>query len=129
ALLTPDKNGTTILDLAEIAAFGSIKAADVSKTDQKLAMLVVPSLCHLIEAEVNAVVSQVQIINFYVKQLGNLISNYRKVGEHSQIQLQRSRAIREIKSRLSDLIARIELAVVRGNIRAASGEMLLWASR
>src|SRR5690606_2441287 len=29
----------------------------------------------------------------------------------------------------SDLIARIELAVVRGNIRAASGEMLLWASR
>jgi hypothetical protein len=129
ALLTPDKDGTTVMDLAEIAAFGSVAAGDISTTDQKLTLLVISSLSLLIEAEVGAVVSQVQVINFYVTQMGSLISSYRRVGQHSQIQTQRARAIRQIQTRLGEIIARIDLALDRGSLRAASGEMLLWASR
>lgn len=129
ALLTPVNGGTTVMDLAEIAAFGSVPTGDAEITNQKLALLVIPSLANLIEAEVGAVTTQVQVINFYVSQLGKLIANFRNAGATSQIQEQRSRAIAELQARLADLIDRIDAAVARGSLRAASAEMLLWASR
>ncbi len=129
ALFTPVKGGTTVMDLVDIATFGSVATADVSMTDQKLVLLVIPSLTALIEAEVGAVVQQVRVINFYVTQLGTLIANFREVGKASQIQIQRARAIEEIQGRLGDLIDRVNLAISRNSLRAASGEMLLWASR
>lgn len=128
-LLTPDKNGTTVMDAVSILGFGSVEAANITKADRQLTMIVIPSLCFLIEAEVSAIVTQVQVINFYVQQLGGLIANFRSVGQSSQVKEKRARAIRSIQKKLTELVARIDLAIERGSLRAASAEMLLWSSR
>lgn len=129
ALLTPDKDGTSLLDATEILAFGSVTSADVTLGNRKLTMLVIPSLIQLIEVEVSAVISQVQVINYYISKLSLVIGNYRRAGQTSKVAEQRSRAIREIQSRLANLAERIDLARSRQALRAASGEMLLWSSR
>lgn len=128
-LLTPDKDGTSLLDAAGILAFGSVTTADVTLGNRKLMTLVIPSLIQLIEVEISAVVAQVQVINYYIGKLGAVIGSFRRAGQTSQIQAQRARAIREIQTRLGDLGARIDLARERAALRAASGEMLLWSSR
>jgi hypothetical protein len=129
ALLTPDKDGTSQLDRQDIADFGSVEAAAITKADRRLTLLVVPSLISLIESEVGAYASQVNVINFYVKQLGQLIANFRRVGQASRVKTQRARAIAGMQSKLTEILGRIDLAISRQSLRAASGEMLLWSSR
>lgn len=127
--LTPDKDGTSILDVLDILNAGSVSAGQLSRANERLAILVLPGLINLIEAEVGAVLSQVRVINYHIEYLGKLIDSFRRVGQTSQIQLQRARLIRDIQARLDDLVGRIEAAIQRKSLRAASAEMLLWASR
>lgn len=127
--LTPDKDGTSLLDVADILQSGSISAGQTSRANQRLVLIVLPGLMNLIEAEVGAVAGQVRVINFYIKKLGSLIASFRRVGQSSQIHAQRVRLIRDIQNRLTDLAERIEIAIERKSLRAASAEMLLWASR
>lgn len=129
ALLTPDKDGTSLLDVASILTFGSVTTGDVTRGNRKLMTLVIPSLVNLIEVEVSAVVTQTQVINYYVGKLVGVIGNYRDVGRSSRIKEQRARAIESMQKKLADLALRIDLARERGALVAASGEMLLWSSR
>ncbi len=128
-LLTPDKDGTSLIDAAGILTEGSVTAADVTRGNRKLVTLVIPSLIQLIEVEASAVVTQTQVLNYYVGKLSAVIGNYRRAGQTSQVQAQRTRAIKEIKARLLDLAGRIDLARTRQALAATSGEMLLWSSR
>jgi hypothetical protein len=128
-LLTPDKDGTSILDAVDILTSGSVDAGQVNRSNAALVHLVIPSLTHIIEIEVASVVSQVEVINFYINQLTKLIDDYRKAGTASRVKEQRSRTIFEIKDRLNDMCIAMQLAIDRGSITAASGEMLLWSSR
>lgn len=128
-LLTPDMDGTSILDAVDILTSGSVEAGQVNRANASLIHLTIPSLTNLIEIEVAAVVSQVEVINFYIDQLGGLIADYRNTGSTSKIKAQRARAITEIKSRLVEISEAMQLAIDRGSITAASGNMLLWSSR
>lgn len=128
-LLTPDHDGTSILDLAYITSSGSVAAAENSIENQKLVTLVIPALVTLIEAEVSAYAAHVNTINFYVDSLAQVIAEYRSVGSTSRVQEQRSRLIAEIRARLQDVDARINHALDDRLLSAASTEMLLWSSR
>lgn len=127
--LTPDKDGTSILDATDILTSGSVAAGQINRSNAALVNLVIPSLANIIEVEVSSVVSQVEVINFFLVQLTNLIANYRQAGTASKVKEQRSRATFEISSRLNEMCIAMELAIERGAIRAASGQMLLWSSR
>jgi len=129
SLLTPDKDGTSLLDATDILLYGSVTTANVTRGNRKLVTLVIPSLIQLIEVEISAVVTQVQVINYYVGKLGEVIGSYRRSGQASKVAEQRSRAIREIQTRLANLAERIDLARSRQALSAASGEMLLWSAR
>jgi len=118
-----------LLDATDILLYGSVTTANVTRGNRKLVTLVIPSLIQLIEVEISAVVTQVQVINYYVGKLGEVIGSYRRSGQASKVAEQRSRAIREIQTRLANLAERIDLARSRQALSAASGEMLLWSAR
>lgn len=129
AKLTPDKDGTSILDVASILTFGSVETAHVSLSNRALTTLVIPSLINLIEVEVAAVVSQTSVINFYVGKMALVIKSFQNAASTSRVAEQRSRAISDIQVRVENLADRIDLSRARKNLRAASAEMLLWSSR
>lgn len=129
AKLTPDKDGTSILDVAGILTFGSVEAAQVGVSNRALTTLVIPSLIHLIEVEVSAVVSQVSVINFYISKMAQVVQSFENAASTSRVAEQRSRAITDIQVRVNNLCERIDLSIARKNLRAASAEMLLWSSR
>ena len=128
-LLTPDKNGTSILDVADILTSGSVEAGHINRENQALVHIAIPSLVNLIQVEISAVVSQIEVINFYVTRLAELIGSYRSAGSSSRIQTERSRAINSMSKKLVTLCSQMELAVDRGDITAASIEMLSWSSK
>jgi hypothetical protein len=127
--LTPDMNGTSILDAVDILTSGSVEAAQVNRENAALVQTLIPSLMNLVQQQVLAVVAQAEVVNFYVNQLTKVIEDYRKVGLTSRIKEQRSRAIYEILRRLNEMISAMELVLDRGSITSASANMLLWSSR
>lgn len=129
AHLTPDKDGTSILDVADILTSGNVDKGQTARANRALVRLVIPSLSRLIEVEASAVSSQVEVINFHLNSLSGLIDSFRRSANTSRMRDQRTRLIREIRSRVDELCSRIDLAISRGSMRAASTEMLLWSSR
>jgi hypothetical protein len=129
AILTPPTSGPTIMDVADVLGFGSVDPATVQASDIKLTMLAIPSLLNIIEAEASAIVSQVQVINFYVQQLNTVVPNFRTAGQGTQAQNTRARAVASIQGKLNDLVGRIELAITLGDLSAASTQTLAWTSR
>jgi len=127
--LTPDKDGTSILDAVDILTSDSVDAGQVNRSNAALVHIVIPSLIILIKNEIAAVLSHAEIINFHINQLAKVISEYRNTANSSRVRAQRSRAIFEIRNRLRDMCSAMELALDRGSIKAASGQMLLWSSR
>jgi hypothetical protein len=128
-LLTPDKDGTSILDVVDILSTGSVEAGQINRSNQALVHLIIPSLSNLIQIEVSAVVSQIEVINFYVARLSELITSYRSSSNSSRVAAERARAIAAIKVKLTNLSAQMDLAVSRGSITQASIQMLAWSSR
>jgi len=128
-ILTPDKNGTTILDVALILTSGSVEAGQVDASNRALATLVIPSLINLIEAEVAAVVSQIGVINYYIGAMQLVIESFRGAATTPRISEQRNRAISDIYARVENMSDRINLTIANESITVASGSMLLWASR
>lgn len=127
--LTPDVDGTSILDAATILSSGSVEAGQVDRSNQALVHLVIPSLTNMIEIEISSVAAQIEVINFYVQKLTEVIQEFRNAGQASRVKTQRSRAIFEISRRLNDMCIAMELVLDRGSITSASGNMLLWSSR
>jgi len=128
-LLTPDKDGTSILDAVDILTTGSVEAGQLNRANQALVHIVIPSLRNLIQVEAAAVGNQVNVINFYIEKLANIIDSYRKAGTSSRVKTERSRAIKSIKGRLTNLCAAMELAIDRDQLAKASIEMLSWSSK
>jgi hypothetical protein len=128
-LLTPDKDGTSILDVAQILTFGSVEAGHVNLANRALVTLVIPSLLNLVEVEVSAVFTQTQVINFHIEMLAQVIQSFRDSQKTSPVAEARARLIAIIRERLEELGSRIDLAIARKSTRAASAEMLLWSSR
>lgn len=127
--LTPDKDGTSILDAATILSFGSVESGQVNVSNRALTTLVIPSLTNLIEAETAAYVSHVSVINYYVKAMGAVVQSFQNAANTSRVAEQRSRAVSDIQVRVDSLSKRIDIARARENLRAASSEMLFWSSR
>lgn len=127
--LTPDKDGTSILDAAAILTFGSVESAQVSVSNRALTTLVIPSLTNLIEAETAAYVSHVSVINYYIKAMSTVVQSFQNAANTSRVAAQRKRAISDIQTRVNALSERIDIARARKNLRAASSEMLFWSSR
>jgi hypothetical protein len=127
--LTPDKDGTSILDVVDILSAGSVEAAHVTRANRSLVTMVIPSLINLIQQEIVAVEQQVNVINHYVNALTATIDNYRNSGNTSRVAEMRARAIDEIQWKVNELTLRVDLAIERQSTSAASAEMLLWASR
>lgn len=128
-LLTPDKDGTSILDAVDILTVGSAETGQLNRANQSLVHIVIPSLRNLVQQEAVAMAAQVEVINFYVFQLSEIIASYQKAGTSSRVKTERSRAIQSIKSKLTSICARMELAIDRDDITVASVEMLSWSSR
>jgi hypothetical protein len=128
-LLAPDKDGTSILDVADILTYGSVESAHVSRANMALSSIVIPSLIMLIEAEVAAAEQQSSIINHMISSMAQVVESFQSSANTSKIQQQRSRGINEIIKRITELQARVDLAIKRQSTRAASTEMLLWSSR
>jgi len=129
SILTPVQGGTSILDVADILTFGSVDAAHVDRQNLSLAHLVIPSLIALIGVEMSAAKSQSDIINHMIGALGQVLDSFRSSANTSKVQVQRSRGIAEILRRITDLRLRVDLAIKRQSVKAASAEMLLWSSR
>jgi hypothetical protein len=127
--LTPDKDGTSILDAVDILTSGSVEAGQVNRANQALVHLAIPSLINLIQVEMSAVTAQVEVINFYVTRLAELIGSYRASGSSSRVKTERARAVAAIQKKLSSISAEIDLAVQRGSISNASFKMLDWSSK
>ena len=127
--ITPDKDGTSVLDVADLLTYGSVEAAHVSRANRSLVTVAIPSLVDLIIREIEAVHQQVNVINHYIEALTAVIDSFRRAGNTSRVGEMRSRAIVEIQQRVNELSSRIDLAVARQSTSAASAEMLLWASR
>lgn len=129
-LITPKQGaGTSILDVATILTFGSVEAGNVSQENLKLSHIVIPSLISLIEAEMAAVESQSSLINHMISALSTVMDSFRSSANTSKVQEQRARGIAEIIRRITELRLRVDLAISRQSVRAASTEMLLWSSR
>lgn len=128
-LLTPDKNGTSILDVADILTYGSVETGHVSRENVALSSIVIPSLLQIIQAEIEAAAAQSSIINHMISSLSQVLESFRSSANTSKVQAQRARGIAEISRRITDLKARVDLAIKRDSTRAASSEMLLWSSR
>ncbi|MBW2691022.1 MAG: hypothetical protein JRE57_00130 [Deltaproteobacteria bacterium] len=128
-LMAPSNGDTSILDAVSLIGFGSADTDQVDLANQRLVLIVIPSLTNLIEAEVAAFVGQVEVVNFHIAALIAVIDQYRGIGTASRVQEQRIRLIRDIQSRLVNLDERITLAIDRRSLQAASAEMLLWSSR
>jgi hypothetical protein len=129
ALMAPAMNGTSIMDVVDILTFGSVDAAHTSRENVALSNIVIPSLISLIELEMEAAASQSDIINHMINGLSQVMQSFRNSANTSKVQAQRARGIAEIRKRISDLQLRVDLAISRSSTRAASAEMLLWASR
>jgi len=129
AIMSPDQDGTSILDVVDILDYGSVETAHVGRSNQALATIVIPSLIFLIDAEIAAVSAQSDIINSMISSLRQVLDSFRSSANTSVVQEQRSRGIFEIKARISDLQLRVDLARRQQSTRAASAEMLLWTSR
>ena len=127
-LLTPDKGSANILAETSVLTAGSINSDQASRENQALVHIAIPQIANLIDSEIQAVVSQIEVINFHVTQLDGLIANYRRTATSSRIQTERSRAIESIKAKLVELCVRIELALDRESLTQASSEMLAWSS-
>jgi hypothetical protein len=127
--LTPDKDGTSILDVAYILTSGSVESGQVNASNRALTTLVIPSLMHMIELEVAAVVSQVNVINHYIQALGAVIDNFANAANTSRVAEQRDRAILDIQLRVDNMVERINQVLANSSLAAASVEMLLWSSR
>lgn len=128
-LLTPDKDGTSVLDVIDILTSGSVEAGQVNRANMALSTLVIPSLIRIIEVEISATVTQIEVINYHISALSNVIGSFRAARKSSQVQDMRIRAITGIEARVNDLCTRIDLARAKRNLTAASAEMLLWSSR
>lgn len=128
-LIAPPKEASTIMDLPAMMDFGSVPTGGVTPSDEQLTRLILPSLMSLIEQEVSAVVTQVQVINFFVTQISAVVINYRAGGSTTQVKAQRARVIKRMRQTLTELIARVDLAVTRGLVGSSLGEMLAWSSR
>jgi len=129
ALVTPDQDGTSILDVVDILTYGSVEAAHVDRGNVALSTVVIPSLIYLIEAEMGAIASQSSVINHMISGLSQVLDSFRSSANTSLVQEQRARGIAEILARITDLKLRVDSAIRRQSTRAASGEMLLWSSR
>lgn len=128
-LLTPPQGAQTVLDVTTLLPLGSVLPNGFSLADEQLIRLTLPALMLLIEQEVNAIVRQVQVIDFFVQQIANVVIDYRSAGSTKQVKQQRTRTIAKIRSTLTDLTAQVQLAAARGGVKAASGEMVSWSSR
>jgi hypothetical protein len=127
--LTPDQDGTSIMDVAAILTFGSVDEAHYSLSNRALTTLVIPSLVNLMEVEIGAVNTQISVINFYIEKMAGVIQSFQNAANTSRVAEQRSRAIVDIQVRVENLCERIDLSRARKNLRAAQAEMLLWSSR
>jgi len=127
--LTPDKDGTSILDAVDILTSGSVEAGQINRANQGLVHLAIPSLINLIQVEISAVTAQVEVINFHVTRLAELIGSYRASGSSSRVKTERARAVAAIQKKLTSISAEIDLAVKRGAISKASFQMLEWSSK
>lgn len=127
--LTPDKDGTSILDAVDILTSGSVESGQVNRANQALVNIAIPSLINLIQVEISAVVAQIEVINFYVTRLAELIGSYRASGSSSRVKTERARAVAAIQKKLTSISAEMDLAIQRGAISKASFQMLEWSSK
>lgn len=129
AILTPARGDTSILDVGSILAMGSLGAADRTTANYKLCHLVIPQLVSMVEVEIAAVGAQTDVINFHLYALGRVLQEYRSSATSSRTKEMRDRTIREILAKVQDLHAQVDAARGRQSLRAASVQMMLWASR
>lgn len=128
-LLAPDIDGTSILDVAYLATFGSVEPEQTTMESARLVHMAIPSLTNLIEVEASAYYSQVEMINHLISSMGSITDSYKTSASASRVAVERARAINNMKSRLTELQYAIDLAVERQSTTTASRQMLLWASQ
>lgn len=127
--ISPLKTGTTFLDVAHMMAFGEAGQEMYNEENQALAMLSIRSLMRLVQDGANSLIFQVRAINYLVESILQTEAQFKEIGKSPRVRDVRASLIKEVKARITELSDRVDAAIARGSVRAASAEMLLWSSR
>ena len=128
-LLTPDIDGTSILDVVDIVTFGSVEASQVDSDSARLIRLVIPSLANLLEVEASAYYSHVEVTNHQITSLLGTVTSFEESASSIRVATERSRTIQAMRDRIDKMHYAIDLAVERQSTTAASAQMLIWSSQ
>lgn len=126
--LTPPQDGDNILAEADFITQGGVGTTQITKANRSMVTMAIPQLIKLIEVEASAVTSQIAVINYHVEALTAVINQFRIAGKSSRVQTMRSRAIEDIKKKVSKLALSIDVSLARESTRSLGEEMLAWAS-
>lgn len=129
AVLSPPSSSQSIVDVAHILSIGDVEVAQVNEANVALVRTIIPYLAHLIEQEASAYEQHVNAINALIESLSEVTQQYEDAGNTTRLREQRARGIAQIKGRVDDLIGRVDGAIRRQAVTAASQEMLAWISR
>lgn len=128
-ILAPQNDGTSILDVVDILAFESVTTGQVTRENFMMSTLVIPQLLYIIEVESAAILAQVEAINTHISKVAQALNNFVSAGTGSEVKAIRSRLIREITSRVTDLQSQVQYARRTSTTRDASARSLAWVAR
>ena len=128
-ILAPLDGDVNILDILEVLDTGALNSTIATLSNIKTTNLTMPALLLAMEAEIVAISSQVNVINFYVNTFTRILSSYAASANTQNVRAMRSRLIFDIADRVDSMKASIDVARSREDIASAQLEMFGWSSR
>ena len=129
AILSPVKSELNLLDVANILTSGTTSASHITESNITLAAMVLPHLSFLLEAEMAAVVSVTDAINFNLSGIAGVLTNFSSVSTASRVGEIRARTIRELREKVRLVKANIDAVLDTDDTRLQTQYSLLWSSQ